>query len=149
MLVMLIIYSVVRFYNLIRREALQYAFQPTYESTMFWMETGLGLLLPIALMLIPKIRENATRIYMVSILVISGFVLNRLNVASTGMEGFSGERYIPKWTEVSITLSVVAVGIFVFTMANKYLPIFTHSHATEPEEQPEPIAANPVPVPVR
>jgi Ni/Fe-hydrogenase subunit HybB-like protein len=149
LLVMLIIYGVVRVHNLVRREAFQYALQPTYEATMFWLEALLAFILPIILLLIPKIRESATRIYLVSILVISGFVLNRLNVASTGMEGFSGERYVPKWTEVSITLSIVAVGIFVFTMANKYLPIFKHSHVTEPEHPSEAIAPTAMPVPAR
>ena len=134
MLVMLIIYGVVRVQNLINRDALKYALTASYESTMFWLEVGFAFLLPIALMLFPRVRENPSRLYFVSILVISGFVLNRLNVAATGMEGFSGETYIPKWTEVSITLSVVAVGIFIFTMAVKYLPIFSHGHG-----KPEPL----------
>lgn len=140
MLVMLIIYGVVRMQNLFTRDVLQYAFMPTYEATMFWLEAGFGFLLPIALMLFPRVRENPSRLYFVSVLVISGFVLNRLNVAATGMEGFSGETYIPKWTEVSITLSVVAVGIFIFTMAVKYLPIFSHGHG-----KPEPLVKPPEP----
>lgn len=139
LLVMLLVYGVVRVQNLIGRHALQYAMQWTYESAMFWLEVGLAFLLPVALLLIPRVRENPKRLYFVSILVISGFVVNRLNVAATGMEGFSGETYIPKWTEVSITLSVVAVGIFIFTMAVKYLPIFSHGHGKpEPLVKPEP-----------
>jgi Ni/Fe-hydrogenase subunit HybB-like protein len=128
LLVMLIVYGLVRVQNLLGRHALQYALQPTYEAGMFWAEVMLAFLLPIALLLLPRVRENPVRLYFVSILVISGFVMNRLNVAATGMEGFSGERYIPRLTEVSITLSIVAVGIFIFTMAVKYLPIFTHGH---------------------
>jgi len=142
LLVMLIVYGVVRIQNLIGRDALQYALQPTYEATMFWLEIGFAFLLPIALMLFPRVRENPSRLYFVSILVISGFVLNRLNVAATGMEGFSGETYIPKWTEVSITLSVVSVGIFIFTMAVKYLPIFAHGHG-----KPEPLVKPKILVP--
>lgn len=134
MMVMLIVYGVVRFQNLIARDALRYAFVPGYEGTMFWLEVMLAFIVPVALLLSPRVRDNPSRLYFVSILVISGFVLNRLNVAATGMEGFSGERYIPKFTEVSITLSIVAVGIFIFSMAVKYLPIFAHGHG-----QPEPL----------
>lgn len=126
--VMLLVYGIVRVQNLIGREALQYALQPTYEATMFWLEIGLAFVIPLALLLTKNVRENPVRLYFVSILVICGFVLNRLNVAATGMEGFSGETYIPKWTEVSITLMVVSIGIFIFTMAVKYLPIFSHGH---------------------
>lgn len=127
--VMLIVYAVVRVQNLISRDALRYAFQPTYEATMFWLEALLAWAIPIALLLMARVRENPTRLYFVSILVISGFVVNRLNVAATGMEGWSGELYIPRWTEVSITLAIVAVGIFIFTMATRYLPIFANRHA--------------------
>ncbi len=128
LLVMLLVYGLVRVQNLIGRHALQYAFEPTYEAGMFWVEVMLAFLIPIALLLIPRVRENPVRLYFVSILVISGFVVNRLNVAATGMEGFSGERYIPRLTEVAITLSIVSIGIFIFTMAVKYLPIFSHGH---------------------
>lgn len=149
--VMLLVYGIVRIQNLIGRDALQYAFRPSYEATMFWFEIALAFLIPLAMLLVPKVRENPARLYFVSILVISGFVVNRLNVAATGMEGFSGETYIPKWTEVSITLMVIAIGIFIFTMAVKYLPIFSHGHGKfEPlipvgEKDTPPPAAMPLP----
>ena len=150
MLVMLVIYGVVRFHNLIRRDAIRFAFLPTYEAGMFWLESGMAFLIPIVLLLIPRVRERVSHIYVVSILVIGGFVVNRLNVAATGMEGFAGERYIPKWTEVSITLSIVAVGIFIFTMAVKYLPIFGHAADGNEEAEPHPaIAPPPVALPAR
>lgn len=149
LLIMLIVYGLVRIQNLIGRDVLQYALQPTYEASMFWLEVMLAFMLPIALLLMPRVRENPVRLYFVSILVIAGFVVNRLNVAATGMEGFAGERYIPAWTEVSITLSIVAVGIFIFSMAVKHLPIFTHGHhEPEPVVKPEataPPAALPAP----
>jgi Ni/Fe-hydrogenase subunit HybB-like protein len=136
--VMLLVYGLVRIQNLIGRDAMQYALQPTYEAAMFWGEALLGFLIPLALLSFPRVRENPIRLYFVSILVISGFVMNRLNIAATGMEGFSGERYIPKFTEVSITLSIIAVGIFIFTMAVKYLPIFSHgTHKPEPLVKPK------------
>ncbi|HEX7707612.1 MAG TPA: Ni/Fe-hydrogenase cytochrome b subunit [Thermoanaerobaculia bacterium] len=148
MMVFLIIYGVVRMQNLFSRDALQYAMQPTYEATMFWAEVALGFAIPIALLMFRQIRESPVRLYIVSILVISGFLLNRLNVAVTGMEGSAGVRYIPKWSEVSITLSIVAVGIFLFTMAVKYLPIFTHGHEMPAEEKSQDKLTPTIPVPV-
>ena len=150
LLVALMVYGVVRIMNLLGRDALQYAMRVSYESTMFWLEAMLAFLIPVALLLFPRVRSDPKRLYFVSILVISGFVLNRLNVAATGMEGFSGERYIPKWTEVSITLSVVAVGIFIFTMAVKYLPIFSHGHGRpEPLVKPHSVPPAALPAPAR
>jgi Ni/Fe-hydrogenase subunit HybB-like protein len=149
MTVMLIIYGVIRMQNLFTRGALTYALQPSYEAMMFWAEIALGFAIPIALLLFSRIRENPVRLYMVSILVISGFLLNRLNVAVTGMEGSAGVRYIPKWSEVSITLSIVAVGIFLFTLAVKYLPIFTHGYATPDAATPKAPVPPAIPVPAR
>lgn len=150
LLVLLIVYGIVRFQNLAARGALQYALQATYEATMFWLEVALAFAIPIVLMLFRRTRESPIRLYMVSILVIAGFVLNRLNVAATGMEGFAGVRYIPKWSEVSITLSVVAVGIFIFTMAVKYLPIFSHGQGKpEPLVKPKAVTPPAIPVPAR
>lgn len=134
LMVMLIIYAVVRTQNLIGRGALKYAFAGGYEATMFWIEVMLAFAVPIALLLFKQVRENPKRLYFVSILVIAGFVLNRLNIAVTGMEASSGVRYIPKWSEIAVTLSIVSVGIFLFTMAVKYLPIFSHGHG-----KPEPL----------
>lgn len=136
MLVMLIIYAVLRIQNLIGRGAHVYAFQQTYEATMFWLEIAFAFLIPIAMLMIRSVRENPFRLYLVSISVISGFVLNRLNVAATGMESWAGVRYIPKWSEVAITMSIISVGVFLFAMACKYLPIFAHGHGTAPVVKP-------------
>jgi Ni/Fe-hydrogenase subunit HybB-like protein len=120
--------------NLIRSGNIKYALENTPEAQLFWVEIALALIAPIVLLLIKSVRENPVRLYVVSILVVSGFVLNRLNIAITGMQRALGVHYIPKWTEISVTLMIVAAGITIFTLAVKYLPIFSH---TEPEPQVE------------
>ena len=56
-------------------------------------------------------------------LVITGFLLNRLNVSITGMEASSGVHYFPRWTEVAVTLSIVGVGFLLFSLAVRYLNV--------------------------
>ncbi len=148
LLVTLVVYGVVRIQDLIHTGNIRYAFLSNYEAAMFWCEMGLALIVPITLLLIPKVRQNPMSLYVVSILVVSGFVLNRLNVAVTGMERAAGVRYVPAWSEVAITLSIVGVGIAIFTMAVKYLPIFSHEY---PERKPRPDRVPPdaLPVPAR
>jgi Ni/Fe-hydrogenase subunit HybB-like protein len=53
-----------------------------------------------------------------------GFITNRLNIALIGFESYVGHHYVPKWTEFSITLMIIAMGFFLFGVAVKYLPIF-------------------------
>ena len=55
-----------------------------------------------------------------------------MNVAITGMLASSGNKYFPKWTEISITLAIIASGFLVFALAVKYLPIFPVPPLHEP-----------------
>lgn len=132
LLVVLAVYGLLRFEDLIYRGVIRYAFVPGYEMYMFWLEVVLSILLPITLLLIPKVRNNPIALYAVSIMTVFGFVVNRLNIAVTGMEASAGYRYIPKWSEVAVTLSVVSLGFVAFTLAVKYLPIF---HEPEPRRK--------------
>ena len=90
----------------------------------------MGLALPLLLLFLPRVRQSANGLYLVSVLVVAGFMTNRLNVAVTGMEASAGVHYIPKWTEVAITLSIVALGVWLFALATRHLHIFQ-------EEPPE------------
>lgn len=128
LLIVLIVYNILRVHDLVHTGSIRYAFAGGYEASMFWVEIALTLIAPIALLLIPKIRDNPISLYIVSIVTVLGFVVNRLNVAVTGMESASGVRYVPKWSEISVTAMMVAFGIFWFALAVRYLPIFTHEH---------------------
>jgi Ni/Fe-hydrogenase subunit HybB-like protein len=78
-------------------------------------------------------------------MVIFGFITHRLNVSVTGMEAGSGVHYLPKWTEIAITLAIVAAGFAIFRFATKYLPIFGEEEqhrevvAVPPEALPSPV----------
>jgi len=70
------------------------------------------------------VRSHPGRLYACAVMVILGFVANRLNVTVTGMEASSGTHYIPKWSEVSVTLSMVALGFAIFRYFAQHFPIF-------------------------
>jgi Ni/Fe-hydrogenase subunit HybB-like protein len=129
LLVGLIVYSVLRFQDLFERGALKLVARGGYETGLFLLEVTLGLLLPIGLLLIPKVRESSSGLYLSSVLVVLGFVTNRMNVAITGMEASAGVHYFPKWTEWAVTASIIGAGFAVFALAVKYLPIFTVEEA--------------------
>ena len=122
--VLLWVYAVLRVQDLYHRGALHLAFQWRYEADLFWLEMGIGLLLPLLLLARRQVRSSANGLYLVSVLVVAGFVTNRLNVSITGMEASAGLRYVPKWTEVAVTASIVALGIVLFGFATRHLSIF-------------------------
>ncbi len=124
LLVVLSIYTVVRFQDLLHRGALGLLRKGGSESGLFLLEIVLCSVAPIVLLLIPKVRESGGGLYFASVLCLLGFITNRMNIAITGMESASGQHYFPKWTEIAVTFAIVGVGFLIFALAVKYLPIF-------------------------
>jgi len=131
LLVMLCVYTVVRFLDLLHRGALSLLSRPGTEKELFLLEMLLVSVAPICLLLIPKVRESSKGLYLASVLCLLGFVTNRMNVAITGMEAASGQHYFPKWTEIAVTMAIIAFGFWVFALAVNYLPIFSHEVVRE------------------
>jgi len=77
------------------------------------------------------------------VLVVLGFITNRLNVSITGQESAAGMHYLPKWTEIAVTGAIIAAGFALFGLATKYLPIFPAEESPRVAEV-EAIAATPV-----
>ena len=132
LVVVLAIYGILRFEDLYHRGVLHMVFVPGYEQRFFLLEMFLSVLIPLGLLLIPKVRESAQGLYLAAVLTLLGFVTNRLNVAITGVENAVGARYTPKWTEVVITAMFVALGFAIFGIVARFLPIFPEEKAHMP-----------------
>ncbi len=122
--VVLAVWLVMRLQGIAANHALGMIFTGSSESIFFMVEVFLGAILPIILLLIPKIRENTAGLFLCSVLVVIGFITNRLNVSITGMLGSSGVDYFPSWMEVAVTTSIVAAGFVAFYYVSKYFPVF-------------------------
>ena len=121
--VVLAIYGMLKLEDLWSRGALVHLREPSTETILFVLEITLGVLIPLPMLLFRKIREDREGLFAVAVLVITGFLLNRLNVSITGMEASSGVHYFPRWTEVAVTLSIVGVGFLLFSLAVRYLNV--------------------------
>ncbi len=131
LVVVLAVYGILRFEDLLHRGELRAVIKPGYESNLFLLEVMLAIVLPLALLLRRRIRESPGGLYLVSVMVVLGFITNRLNVSITGMETSAGLHYVPKWTEVAITGAIIAAGFALFGLAAKYLPIFPEERASQ------------------
>jgi Ni/Fe-hydrogenase subunit HybB-like protein len=124
LLVVLSVYAVLRFEDLLHRGVFRRMAQPSYESSLLWLELGLAIIAPLLLLSRRRVRNRASGLYVSAVLVILGFITNRLNVSITGLESSAGLRYIPKWTELAVTGAITAGGFALFSLAVKYLRIF-------------------------
>ncbi len=139
--VLLSVYMVLRFLDLSRRGAIHFIFEPRPESYLFLLEIAL-MIIPALLIFRGHTRRPAV-LYAASVMTVFGFVTNRLNVSITGMEAASGTTYIPKWTEIAVTLAIIALGFAIFRFAAMHLPIFAEHESAQSQpaqstqEEPE------------
>ena len=40
------------------------------------------------------------------------------------MEAGSGTHYVPRWTEIAVTLAIIALGFAIFRVIGQYFPVF-------------------------
>jgi len=138
--------ALLRFEDFFHRGMLRQILRPSYEAYFLWLELALSFVIPITLLSFKKVRLSSGGLYLVSIISLFGFITNRLNVSLIGFETYVGHHYVPKWTEFSVTLMIIAIGIALFGVAVKYLPIFPKEEHAE-ERVPGPRAASAVEMP--
>jgi len=134
LLVVLVIYLLMKVYDYYMRGVWSEFFLPRMETLLFWLEILSGVIAPIILLSIRRIRLSTRGLYIAAVCTITGFLLNRLNVSTTGFVASSGVNYFPSWMEIAITLALVSTGFFIFAMAARYLPIFEHPEANSKPE---------------
>jgi Ni/Fe-hydrogenase subunit HybB-like protein len=124
LLVALWVNLLLRVEDYIHRGLIRMVFTPSYEAYFLWLELTLTFVIPITMLSFKKVRLSPQLLYLASISTVLGFITNRLNIALIGFETYVGHHYVPKWTEFSITLMIVAIGFALFGLAVRYLPIF-------------------------
>jgi Ni/Fe-hydrogenase subunit HybB-like protein len=147
LLVALGVFAALRIYDLAERGVLAEVFHPSYESGMFALEFLLGVILPFGLLLSPRVRRDIRWLYPTALLAVMGFVVNRLNVSVTGLERAAATHYVPAWSEIVVSIAMVAAGFGAFSLMVRYFRVYPETPARE-----RPVAAgrlpgsNPIPV---
>jgi len=128
-LFVLIFYFLLKLYQLYAVASPALALEGTVEGNMYLLEMLIGVVGPIAILSFKKMRTNVNMIFAVNILVIVGVLLNRMNVCLFSMENYNAWRgfsYAPSWQEYLLSLGVVSLGVFLYKMSAKHLPLFSH-----------------------
>lgn len=118
---------------------LGWLFGTSTEHLLYYLEILLGTIIPVGLLSNRKIRQDRKWIYISTIFIISGFLLNRLNVSVTSIAWSSEVSYFPSIMEIAITVFVVTLGMIAFRFIVKNFPVFTHKveEQTETETVPK------------
>lgn len=123
--VVLGVFLVMRFMDLSRRHVLGAMLEARPEVYLFYLEIAL-MAIPVAVLLSGAVVDRPRLLYFCAVSAILGFITHRLNVSVTGIQAMTGANYLPRWTEIAITLGLIAAGFAIFRTVAKYLPVFEH-----------------------
>lgn len=121
---LLAIYLAVRMVDLAMAGKLDLITSSGAYSTVFLMELGLGVALPMLLFLHKKVRSSSVGILFSSLLVVLGVVFHRLNVAFITQSSITWYDYTPRWTEIAISAGILAGGILAIGIISGWLPVY-------------------------
>jgi Ni/Fe-hydrogenase subunit HybB-like protein len=136
--VALTVYLVLRVQDILGYKLFPYLFTFNLEGILYWVEILVGVVAPIALILNPRIRNSTRGQFVSALLVVLGFILNRMNLSITAIERYAGTSYFPSWMEISVTLMIVALAFAAFRLAAKYLPVFPEKRRTPSQADTKP-----------
>ena len=135
--VLMTVYLWIRFLDMSHRHVFGLLTRNRTETWLFGLEIAL-MAIPAVLLYQAKVRMRPGALYACAVMVVFGVITNRLNVGITGLEAGSGTHYVPKWSEVAVTLSIVAAGFAIFHFIAQNFPVFeAAAHETAPAEQDE------------
>lgn len=132
--VVLAVYAVVKFGEIFIAGDAKYLFNSGMMSLLFWVEIIIGVVIPMILFSLKKVRQNANGLFIGAVILLIGMILNRFDVSWFGVTHsdpltyiptFMGKvTYFPTLPEVLISVGIFAFGVLAFGLAVKYLPVF-------------------------
>lgn len=92
---------------------------------MLWLELFGTVALPAALLgFYPRVRRSERGLLWCAAISAFGVVLNRFNVTMTAFSGYREFSYFPSVGEIAVTVGLVVVGILVFDLGARHLPVY-------------------------
>jgi hypothetical protein len=70
------------------------------------------------------VRETPIGLYWASAVTVMGFLTHRVNVSITALERATGTHYVPKWSEMAVTIMLITAAVIAFRWAVLHLKIF-------------------------
>ena len=118
-------YMVAKISDLVIRGAYVYLFDGSFQSNMFLVEFGLGVVLPFFLLLSDRVRRSPAGLFTCAALyVILGVLLNRINVFVVAYTPpYATKPYVPSIGEVAITVAMISGLILLYRLIVSILPV--------------------------
>lgn len=114
-------YFIIRTGDLIISGDWRYLLEGGFAAWMYLIEMFGGVLIPTLFFMDPMTRNDIHGITWGAFFTMGGLILNRLNSALVFMDG---SFYLPSWQEVAVTVGLTCLGLIMFDLAVRFLPMF-------------------------
>ena len=120
------IYLAAKIGDMFIRETFVYLTELSLPAIMFTIEMVIGVIIPLRMFLSSSVRQSTTGLYIASMLVILGVVLNRFNNFVIAYNPpYTETSYYPSIGEISVTLGFVALEILLYRAFVMIFPIIS------------------------
>ncbi len=124
--VLLGVYLVAKVVDLTIREAWPYILEGSFRSLMYIIEISFGVILPIVLLSIKKVRESVRGLFVSATLVILGVALNRINVFLVAYQPLYAEKpYFPSLYEILVTIGLISALVLAYRLVVMNFPVIS------------------------
>ncbi len=96
---------------------------------LFHAELLIALVLPVLLLILPKVRNTSSGLLCSASLATFWVALTRFNVSLTSYAGYRQASYFPSFVEIAVTVALFALGILIFDLGVRYLPIYEQDNS--------------------
>lgn len=117
-------YLALKLGELLLTEEIGLLFTSGVYSWLFWGELLIGVVIPIVLFSIKKVRLNRIGTFIGASLVALGIVMNRFDTSWFAIESVGNLHYTPSWMELAILVGVFSGVLFVYSVIAHYFPVF-------------------------
>jgi len=127
--ILLVVFLVIRFGDLLMRGQLGLAFSGDLQGNMFLLENILHIL-PLVILASAANRKSGKMLFLSACLLMSGGLLFRFNTYLIGFDSGIGWNYFPSVSEQFITYAIISAEILLYMLFVKKLPVLpSHGQA--------------------
>jgi Ni/Fe-hydrogenase subunit HybB-like protein len=119
----LLLYAAIKFGDLMGAGKLPLLFQADAFTYIAWLELGLGVLLPLFILL-SKLVGHSAGPFWAGVFALMGTFINRLMISWVGLAEPNPVSYFPSWIEIMVTVGLIAGGFLVYGVVVRYFRLF-------------------------
>ncbi len=126
----LLLYAAIKFGDLMGAGKLHLLFQANAFAFIAWLELGLGVLLPLAILL-SKLVGHSEGPFWAGVFALMGTFINRLMISWVGLAEPNPVGYFPSWIEIMVTIGLIAAGFLVYGIVVRYFRLFPKAETAQ------------------